>query len=204
MNQAILAPALTWLPDLGMGHLEVREAPYDSAYFEKYQTYAATPMGRAITQARVDLVGRHAPKIVVVDVGIGCGDFVAQRPRTFGYDVNPAGIAWLVRRGLWWDPYESSARALTCWDSLEHVEDPVRLVAAAQEWLFCSLPIVPGAGPPASDWRHLRPDEHRWYWTHAGFLAWTASQGFECAEHNTMETSLGRLDIGTYALRRVR
>jgi hypothetical protein len=195
---------LVWLPERGMGFYPVAEQPYDAAYFEKYERYAATEMGRAITAARVALVHRHAPAATVVDIGIGSGDFIAARGEwTYGYDINPAGVAWLQSRDLYAHA-PTTAEALTFWDSLEHLPDAAAFVASARRWVFCSLPIVPGDGPPRMDWKHFRPTEHCWYWTYRGLIKWMEEQGFACVEHNTMETLLGREDIGTFAFKRVR
>jgi hypothetical protein len=90
-----LNSGLVFLPELGIGRYPVPESrPYDEQYFAKYQRLADTETGRALTQSRIELVERHyhGP---VLDVGIGAGQFVSSRPGTLGYDVNPAGIAWL-------------------------------------------------------------------------------------------------------------
>jgi hypothetical protein len=192
---------LVWLPERGMGYYPVREAPYDQAYFEKYEGYAATSMGAAITRERAALVRRHAPHALVCDVGIGCGAFV-EAMGCCGYDINPAAVTWLCERGAWHDPYETPVDALTCWDALEHIPDAARLVASARRWVFCALPIVPGAGPPPPTWKHFRPTEHCWYWTEPGLIAWMAAQGFACVEVNTLETGLGREDVTSFAFRR--
>lgn len=195
---------LVWLPELGMGRLYVREAPYDEKYFQKYERYAAEPMGQAITDARIELVRKWAGTGPgVLDVGIGCGDFVAQWPgRAEGFDVNPAGVAWLETRGLLRDPREGGSRVLTFWDVLEHIPEPRVFIAAAQRWVFCSLPIVPGDGPPPRDWKHLRRDEHCWYWTRSGLIRWMADQGFRCVECCAAEILLGREDVETFAFER--
>jgi hypothetical protein len=200
-----MSGALVWLPEHGMGWLPVTEAPYDAAYFAKYEGYAATEQGRAITAARIDLVARHAGEdVLVCDVGIGCGDFISERlGPTYGCDINPAGVAWLEARGLWLNPWERPVSALSFWDCLEHIANPAPLLANAREWVFVSLPIVPGDGPPREDWRHFRRDEHTLYWTAPGFIAWMREHGFECREHNQMETALGRQDIHSFAFRRV-
>jgi hypothetical protein len=199
-----MSGALVWLPEHGMGWLPVTAAPYDAAYFAKYEGYAATEQGRAITAARVDLVRRHAGDVLICDVGIGCGDFVeAFGSNAYGFDVNPVGVAWLKDRHRLYDPWMVSFPALSFWDCLEHIANPAPLLANAREWVFVSLPIVPGDGPPREDWRHFRRDEHTLYWTLAGFLAWMREHGFECREHNRMESDLGRLDIHSFAFRRV-
>jgi hypothetical protein len=199
------ATELLWLPHRGMGWYPVTEAPYDEAYFAKYARYAETEMGRRITAARVDLVNRHAgPGASVCDVGIGCGDFVQARPNTFGSDCNPAGVSWLLERGLLVDPTRETFDALTFWDSIEHIPDPSPLLTNAREWVFVSLPVVPNDGPPAASWKHYREDEHCWYWTLSGFLRWMMEHGFVCKERNTVETDLGREDVHSFAFRRVR
>jgi hypothetical protein len=197
------AAGLVWLPECGMGHYPVRprDEPYDRHYFDKYVGYAQTATGRRLTEARLALVRRHwdGP---VLDVGVGCGQFVEAHGRATGYDVNPAAVAWLRGRGLYRDPYRAPVDALTAWDALEHVRRPARLVAAARRWLFLALPIVPGCGPPPPDWRHYRRDEHRWYWTRAGLIAWLAEQGFELVELSLAESEIGRGDIESFAFGR--
>ncbi|MXF04503.1 methyltransferase domain-containing protein [Escherichia coli] len=192
---------LVFLPEVGMGRYPVPEArPYDAAYFARYQQMAATPMGQALTRARIQLVARHwsGP---VLDVGIGAGQFVEARPQTQGYDVNPAGIAWLKQRGAWRDLYSDRWPVLTFWDSLEHIDRPDVAVAKAQRWVFVSIPVFESAEHILRS-RHFRKDEHIWYWTHAGLLAWFRRQGFECVEYNDRESQLGREGIRSYAFRR--
>lgn len=191
-----------WCPDYGIGYYPVTDQPYDAAYFEKYQGYADNKQGHLITAARAALVRRHATGATACDVGIGCGAFI-EAAGGFGYDINPVGVEWLQLRGIYRDPRETLFDSLTFWDSLEHIPNAADFVAAAREWVFCSLPIVPGDGPPPKNWKHLRRDEHCWYWTRAGLIRWLAERGFECVECNAMETLLGREDIESFAFRRV-
>lgn len=202
---AAIGHELVWAPQ-GMGALCTTNPPYDSAYFEKYRRYTLTAMGRAITAARIDLVRRHAGGAAhVVDVGIGCGDFIMARGGwTWGYDVNPRGEAWLRENGRWLNPYErpSMLGAVTMWDVLEHIAVPHRLLDLVKRWVFLSLPIVPGSEPPSTSWKHYKPEEHCWYWTESGLVLWMAAHGFVCREMNRVETELGREDIGTFAFER--
>lgn len=196
------ASSFVWLPEKGMGRLRVHEAPYDEAYFEKYQRYAATPMGRAITEARVDLVRRFTDRHVV-DIGIGCGDFITARLGwTWGYDVNPAGVRWLEEHGRWADPYAGPVESVSLWDTLEHIPDPGALLRNVRQFVFVSLPIVPGAGPPLPTWKHYRTDEHCWYWTRDGFVRWMEAHGFVYRYSCEREVMLGREDIGTFVFMR--
>lgn len=198
-------PGLVWLPSRGMGRLRVNEAPYDEAYFAKYQGYARTEQGKKITAARVDLVRQHTDGHVI-DVGIGCGDFINTRLGwTWGYDVNPEAVQWLHAQGRWRNPYEDGPHnAISLWDVLEHIPEPQRLLDNVARFVFVSLPIVPGEGPPSPTWKHYRTDEHCWYWTHTGFVRWMKEHGFTCQHMSHMETLLGREDIGSYVFERTR
>lgn len=196
---------LVWLPELGMGRLKVVDAPYDAEYFEKYERYAATEMGRAITRARVGLVDAYT-RGTVVDIGIGCGSFIEGRGRlnTWGFDINPEGVRWLKDSACYLDPYAEDVQSVSLWDTLEHIPDPGALLRRVREFVFVSLPIVPGDGPPPLDWKHLRRDEHCWYWTRAGFRRWMDAHGFTEIECSPMEQALGRSDILTFVFRRRR
>lgn len=195
---------LVWLPELGMGHYPVSKdnRPYDASYFERYRQMADTEMGRELTISRLWLVERHYSG-PLVDVGIGAGQFVEARPNTRGYDVNPQGVAWLNRRGLWADLYGKGNRfpALTFWDSLEHIDRPDLAVARAEKWVFVSVPIFEGAEHVLRS-KHFRKTEHIWYWTHEGLVSWFEEQGFTLVEHNKKESQLGREGIISYAFSR--
>jgi hypothetical protein len=173
---------------------------YDASYFDKYRSYTDTEMGRDITSARVGLVNRHYAGSVV-DIGIGCGDFVQAMPGAFGYDVNPTGIQWLKDRHLWCDPYEFPVNAVTCWDSLEHIKKPELLLNYVRKWVFVSIPIFEDKAHVLRS-KHFRPDEHFHYFTHLSFIRFMSDQGFGLVEYNEMESDLGRDGIGTYAFRR--
>lgn len=201
----VRADGFLWLPSRGMGRLPTSEPPYDADYFQNYVKLAGTPMGRAITSARVDLVRRYVGNGHVTDVGVGCGAFIMARMGwTWGYDVNPAGVAWLHSVGRWCDPYDRSVSAVTLWDVIEHLEQPAQLLANVRRWVVMSLPIVPDAGPPSTDWKHYKPREHCWYWTDRGLVNWMAEHGFGLRDRSRIETQLGRQDIGTYVFERER
>lgn len=194
---------LVWLPEKGMGFYPVDPAdePYDEDYFAKYERYAETERGRAITAARVGLVARHHAG-ELVDVGIGCGAFIKARGAlTFGFDVNPAGLAWLSERALLRDPYRAPVEAVSLWDVLEHLPFPAALLANVREWVFTCLPIFRDEQHLLGS-KHFRKDEHRWYWTREGLLEWFGAHGFRCVESSDAESELGREDIGTFAFRR--
>lgn len=197
---------LTWYPERGMGYYPVRtNGVYDQAYFDKYRRYAETAIGQRLTEARLELVRRYAPTAVLLDVGIGSGAFVEARNAqqsgiTFGYDVNPCGVAWLLERDLYRDPLAGPVQAMTFWDSLEHIHDPEQILANAGT-AFITIPIFTGPDHVLRS-KHFRRDEHIWYFTRAGLIGWMAALGFACLEHNTMESLRGREDVDTFVFTR--
>lgn len=197
-----LADGLVWLPEIGMGFYPVRDtqAPYDAVYFDKYRQQSQTPIGYALTAARLALTERHHAG-ELIDVGIGCGQYVEARAFTLGYDVNPAGIDWLRARGAYADLYARRYEAATFWDSLEHIPDPAAAVAQIERFAFVSLPIFQNAEHCVKS-KHFRRDEHIWYFEDRGIRAWFDAQGFDCVESNEMETAIGREGIGTYVFKR--
>ncbi len=192
---------LEWSQEQGRGFFPVKDFPYNENYFDKYTGYAKTKRGRQITAARVDMVRRHYAG-PVVDVGIGCGQFVEAHRNAEGYDVNPAGVLWLKKRGAWCNIYNGHIiHALTFWDSLEHIENIEDVVSRARQLVFVSLPIFRDLEHVLGS-KHYRQDEHYWYFTHSGFIKWFEKQGFNMLEFNNMEQDYGREDITSYVFRR--
>jgi len=197
---------LTWWLQHGIGYypVEAGHAPYDQDYFDSFDRSAQTELGRALMQARFNFVERHY-RGTLIDVGIGSGAFVElrnQRGRsTYGYDVNPAGLAWLEQRMLLVDPHLVSFDAVTLWDVLEHIPDFQSLLANVREWVFLSLPIFRDAEHALRS-KHFKPEEHYWFFSRDGLVFAMDLCGFALVSENTMETDLGREDIGTFAFRR--
>jgi hypothetical protein len=199
------ARRLRWWPELGLGYYPVETGiePYDQDYFDNFARNAETDIGRALMRARVDFVERHYQG-PLIDVGIGSGAFVElrrqQRP-TLGYDVNKCGIDWLNDRNLLVDPYLVEHDAMTMWDVLEHIPEFDWLVCNVRQWLFLSLPIFRDAAHALAS-KHFKPAEHYWYFTRDGLVFAMKSCGFALVEQSTVETELGREDIGMFAFRR--
>lgn len=194
-----LTDCLLWSDELGMGFHPRAPMNYSGPYFEKYQQLDATPMGAALTRARVELVRRHFAG-QVVDIGIGGGRFVTEA-QAMGYDVNAEAVAWLKQQDRYYDPYRHHAEAITCWDSLEHIPEPEKLLDRVGEWLFVSMPIYDSQAHCLQS-KHFKPGEHVWYFTLHGFIAWCERQGFELMEVNHAESELGREGITSFAFRR--
>lgn len=196
----MLAPAqgVAWQRD--MTHRIV----YNGAYFEKLARYEGKPIAVKLNAGRVALVNRYAgERTQVLDVGVGSGEFIKNRPRTFGYDVNPQAIEWLKGWYRWSDDF-AAFEAFTFWDVIEHVENPgvdyfrhMRRGAL----LFTSIPVFADLRL-IRDSRHYRPGEHLYYFTERGFVDWMALHGFRLLEVQDYETAAGRDSILSFAFRR--
>lgn len=198
------ASGLMWWPDQGMGYYPVDDTGvYDARYWQRYEEYARAPMGRELTQLRVDLVHRYLPKGQLVDIGIGCGQFVEARDKdTYGYDVNPIAIRWLKERKRWRDPYAEGGDNMTFFDSLEHIAKPDAILSRIRKFAFVSIPIFTGAEHVHQS-KHFKKTEHYWYWSSWGFVTWMMDRGFALVHENRMETEAGREGIGTFVFRRM-
>ena len=196
---------MKWDDANGIGRFDCKPyGLYGQDYWDKYVRYAATPLGEQLTELRIALVAKWVALSAVVDIGIGSGQFVAARgPGTWGYDVNPIGIRWLLDRGIWWDPYFIEAPYVTCWDSLEHMDRPQLLLERVKVGVFVSTPIFRDKIHALKS-KHFRPDEHYWYFTRDGLVAWMQKHGFGLIEENRMEEGCGREDIGTFLFTRKR
>jgi hypothetical protein len=198
-----LATELCWFPELGYGYYPATGGThiYDEAYFAKYQGYAQTELGSKLNVARIALVARHYTGHLV-DIGIGSGAFVNARPFTWGYDVNPAGVAWLKAREKLWNPYRQPCLAMSFWDSLEHIPDFPKLLEQVEDSVFISLPVFPGPAEVLKS-KHYRKDEHYWYFSKAGLIIFMDRLGWKLREVSDIETILGRDGIASFAFRRV-
>lgn len=197
-----LEDTFLWSPSKGQGFHTRPAMLYGGEYFANYQKLDATKMGGLLTKARVELVKKYLNPAEVVDIGIGGGRFV-EESQGMGYDVCPDAVKWLQSTYSYCDPYGSEeVRAITCWDSLEHIPEPEKLLERVKEWLFVSIPIC----ETASEWiesKHMKPGEHIHYFSLQGFIRWCGEQGFECQEVNWAETELGREGIASFAFKRV-
>lgn len=213
--RVLVRDRLVWLEEAGVGYFECEqaapEAVYDQAYFDRYRAQADTLLGRRLMASRVELVKRHVGDLALslrrtLDVGIGSGAFIeameAQGFACAGYDVNPAGVAWLQARGTYADLYAAGPfDVVTFWDALEHIREPTEALARCAGWVFVALPIFRDAAHVLAS-RHYRRDEHYWYFTRAGFRWFAEGQGFEVLDIVASETALGRDDVETFVLRR--
>lgn len=193
---------LIWWHERGMGFHPRPPIDYQQDYWQEYLKRDASPMGAALTSARVEFVRKYIKNDIhaLVDIGIGGGRFV-QEANCWGFDVNEEAIKWLRSRGSFTNPLTIEPDAISCWDALEHIPKPEKMLKRVKNWLFVSLPIFDDPATITQS-KHYKPGEHLWYFTHDGLIKWCAAQGFELVKFNTQESDLGREGIVTYAFKR--
>lgn len=174
--------------------------PYDAAYFDKYVGYEGSEIAVKLNSGRVAFVNSFAgDDTYVLDIGIGCGEFIKSRPKTFGTDVNEKAIAWLKANGKWAESLWAF-QAFTFWDVLEHVRRPndyFRQMTIGSQ-VFVSMPIFSDIRRVRES-KHYRPNEHYFYFTESGFVDWMAMYGFKLLATSDFESVAGREDILSFA-----
>ena len=176
---------------------------YGDGYLAKIAGYDAT-IAATVNRGRCALLARHAASgATVLDFGAGDGAFLREA-RSWGFDakgfevIRSAADA-LAAEGLY-DDDPGMFDAVTAWDSIEHMDDPGRMLRRITRGaLFCcSLPIF-GDLRGIRHSKHYRPGEHLLYFTDEGFVDWMKRYGFRLLERSDHEVKAGRESIGAYA-----
>lgn len=180
--------------------------PYDEAYFQKYVGYENTDIANKINDFRTGITKKYCNTLL--DIGIGSGEFIKKSPvKTYGFDINETGIAWLKERDLYVDPYRdnlSDIQGYCFWDSMEHIPQPSTLLRylPMNSYVFISMPIFTNLLAIRSN-KHYRPNEHYYYFSSDGLAAFLRMAGFGLIEISDGETQAGRQDIYTFVFRRL-
>lgn len=137
---------------------------------------------------------------VLVDVGASYGQFLSEASTAFdasGFEVSPEAVSFSRRtfgvRNVTGSVYEwpltiaERADVITCWDVIEHVEDPLRALRVMADhlqprgWLFLS---TPDAGSVAARilgrrWHYLDPVQHINLFSRANLVRLLRRTGFD-------------------------
>lgn len=177
---------------------------YGADYFNKCASYESSELADHLNHVRKKLVQRHYGDGLLVDVGIGSGEFIKARPNTVGTDINPVALQWLNSQGKLADSNLDKYSAFTFWDVIEHMPHPDDFLDCVPVGgkVFFSIPIFHDLSRIRES-KHYRPGEHLYYWTRSGFVSWLLQQGFYLLEMNSDETKCGRDSIESFALARV-
>lgn len=206
ITSSIKSKPLNWSWDQGIGFLPLKDnqISYDEKYFNNYLSYVNTERGIKITNFRCEIVEKWSKNAPVLDVGIGCGDFVSRmnsrQIKCFGTDINEVGINWLKNNNYYWDgqPVESA----TFWDVLEHIEDAKPLFEKINpKFVFVSMPIYKDENHALTS-KHFKPGEHCWYFTSEGLISYMKKLNFAYVEQSSGETDLGREGVETFVFKK--
>jgi SAM-dependent methyltransferase len=166
-----------------------------------------SPMAQKLNAFRLALVRRYCGEDRILDIGIGAGTFLKLHGNCLGYDINPYAVAILKKRKLWFNPYKGDfqkrdIKGVTFFDSLEHIEDPIRLIKRfGDQIIFVSTPIFYTPKHMMTS-KHFKPGEHAWHFFPSQFKNLMDMCGYEIVEDLRDETLIGRTDIRTYVLKR--
>jgi hypothetical protein len=210
---------LRWDINKEYGFLDITPREYGEDYFRKYEEYAKTPMGKRLTEGRVAFVDKWytsgsigCQRPGLLDIGVGCGQFVEARDNTYGYDINKTAVEMLKASGRYVDVEKKELifGAYTFWDSFEHIKDHSGLFSRMyggyfknshkKAKIFISIPIFRDV-KHALESRHFRTDEHYWYFTAQGLVKYMSDHGFSCLDVDDFENRYraGREDILSFA-----
>jgi len=158
---------------------------YDMEYAQKYFRYSHTELGEKINRARWDLVLAYGVSGTILDYGCGTGQFRKMNPNgaisVEGYDINPH-CGFFKPRVL-----PQRYDAITLWDVLEHLENPMELVKSFNsELLFLTTPNASFV-PDIPNWKHYYPHEHVIYFTVDSIMAMFDALKYSILEINYME-----------------
>lgn len=200
---------LEWDEQTGIGKLELpkTESVYDKSYWDKYQALKQTPIGKALTKSRIELVKKYvsSPKDVI-DIGIGNGQFVEEYG-CWGTDINPHAIEWLksINKYSTYDE-DYGHKWFTMFDAMEHIyeEDLVKMFEYNHEGIILSMPIYESFNH-CTESKHMleRTTEHCLHFTVRGIIGFMEKYNYKCLEVSSIETILGREDIKSFVFKKI-
>lgn len=189
-----------WDEEMGYGYYPVNNTGvYNDAYYDKYDAYENTKFGEKLNSERVKISRKYSYKRII-DIGIGSGQFV-KSVDGLGYDVCEKAVKWLKAERRYLDFYKLgayNADVVTFFDSFEHIDDIETAIRMCMgRTIVMSIPIFKDKAHVLRS-KHFRKDEHFHYFTDFGLTNWFKRQGYKCLLKSSIESDLGREDIGTY------
>lgn len=178
---------------------------YDENYFGNYVQREDTEIANKLNDARIATSHKYAN--CILDIGIGSGEFINKsKVKTYGFDINEAGINWLKEKGLFVDPYinvPADVNGWSFWDVIEHVPEPQVLFSCipSGHYVFVSIPIFEDVTAVRKS-KHFKPNEHYYYFSRNGFVIFMEDSGFRFIEWNEDETTAGREGIMTFTFKK--
>jgi 2-polyprenyl-3-methyl-5-hydroxy-6-metoxy-1,4-benzoquinol methylase len=111
---------------------------YDNKYWKKIEKHKLQPeMNNKINEFRCDIVETRANMYDVLDIGCGNCEFIkmyndkGNESKAYGYDIMGKSIEMLHDMHLYvspWADIPDNIIAFTFWDSLEHFQEPSKIL----------------------------------------------------------------------------
>ena len=177
---------------------------YDKSYFNNYVNLKGSNIANKLNGGRIKLTEKYTNG-PILDIGIGSGEFIEKsKLQVYGYDINPYGIEWLNNNQIFIDPWEYPQSILslfdfTFWDSLEHMQDPGKILKIIPTfcYIFVSIPILNNIENVFNS-KHYKPNEHFFYFTKDSFINYMFEYNFKFLEISDFEIQAGREDIYSF------
>jgi len=197
---------LVWDAEKNLGFYPVKETWYNTDYFNASIKNSRSPIAGKLNDFRTSLVNSFT-KGLILDFGVGVGQFVHWRKNCLGYDICPQAENWLRKELLFFNPYEEDLdergiEGITFFDSLEHLRKPEKILKRiTKQYVFVSLPIFRNKDHILES-KHFKPREHYWYFTQESFRKFIKDNAFTILDCREDETRIGREDICTFVFRK--
>ncbi len=170
---------------------------------EKYATtygHTTTYYDPEVHARRRELVEEYV--ILRTSFDYGCGKTPFYKPEEVGGAWDKYTVGFTKFNRIAWLHTES----LLLFDVLEHIYDPESfLLNVPHNKCILTIPIVPGdkleSLDDIKDWKHYKPGEHFWYFTHNGFVKFVENIGWKIAYSGQNECP-PRQDITSFVLYR--
>lgn len=161
---------------------------YDTEYVSsRYDTYPTTgamsELRWSLILSKIDPMAQNIDS--VLDFGCGNGDFLKRcwvqigNNKLYAIEASDYPLGKLINRVE--EPVPCDL--FTCFDSLEHLEDPRALLAKVQSPYVCiSLPWCHERTLGMEwfmGWKHRRPGEHLWHFDHISLPALLSEFGYK-------------------------
>lgn len=177
----------------GLGYqIKAKPYTYDTKYVEdRYDTYG--DLNISMSNLRLGFVVGSLgfiPKSIL-DIGYGNGAFLKECVKIisncYGYDISGYPIPEGCKFSENWKT--KSVDVITFFDSLEHFEDPYFIAGLNTQYIVISVPLCHSIHNDDwfDNWKHRRPNEHRWFFNIDSMKNFAWRTGFEVIASSNIE-----------------
>jgi hypothetical protein len=183
---------------------------YDEDYMEAYVERSKSHMSKQLTNLRKAYAECFAgPEDRLIDVGCALGLIIQAdvTNRWAGTDINPLSEKYIGEMYIPHPADLSKYDVITFQDVFEHLQQPEEILKQIKKGarIVMTIPIWPKKFnfDNLTEWLHYKPDEHYIYCTEEGIIEFMAMNGFKLIDKHMIETSMGRLDAGSFCFKKM-